>query len=117
FADRGRDATHDLLDQLGHALPGLGADGEDVLGRAPHDLGELAPGLVDVGLRKGGLVEPPGDDQPGVPGGGEVGGVRASIPCAASTRSTAPSQAARERETSYVKSTWPGVSIRFSSWS
>ncbi len=37
--------------------------------------------------------------------------VWASIPCAASTSRTAPSQAASERDTSYVKSTWPGVSI------
>ena len=72
FAGRGRDATHDLLDQLGHALPGLGADGEDVLGRAPHDLGELAPGLVDVGLREVDLVQHRHDDQPGVPGEVEV---------------------------------------------
>ena len=38
--------------------------------------------------------------------------VWASTPWAASTTRTAPSQAAKERETSYVKSTWPGVSIR-----
>ena len=41
--------------------------------------------------------------------------VCASIPCAASTSRTAPSQASSDRDTSYVKSTWPGVSIRFSS--
>ncbi len=41
--------------------------------------------------------------------------VCASIPCAASTTSSAPSQACRLRETSYVKSTCPGVSIRLSS--
>ncbi len=39
--------------------------------------------------------------------------VCASTPCAASTTSSAPSQAASERETSYVKSTCPGVSMRF----
>src|SRR4051794_19885927 len=38
------------------------------------------------------------------------------MPCAASTTRSAPSHACRERETSYVKSTWPGVSIRLSSW-
>jgi len=38
----------------------------------------------------------------------------ASKPCAASTTSSAPSQAARERETSYEKSTWPGVSMKLS---
>ena len=38
--------------------------------------------------------------------------VCASTPWVASTTSTAPSHAARERETSYVKSTWPGVSMR-----
>ena len=32
---------------------------------------------------------------------------------AASTTNKAPSQAAIERETSYEKSTWPGVSIKF----
>ena len=42
--------------------------------------------------------------------------VCASIPCEASTTSSAPSQAASARDTSYVKSTWPGVSIRFSSY-
>ena len=42
--------------------------------------------------------------------------VCASIPWAASTTSSAPSHAWSERETSYVKSTCPGVSIRFSSW-
>src|SRR5262245_34872557 len=40
--------------------------------------------------------------------------VCASIPCAASTTSSAPSQACSERDTSYVKSTCPGVSMRFS---
>ena len=39
--------------------------------------------------------------------------VCACILCAASTISKAPSQAAIERETSYEKSTCPGVSIRF----
>jgi hypothetical protein len=39
--------------------------------------------------------------------------VCASTPCAASTTKIAPSQAARERETSYEKSTCPGVSIKF----
>ena len=38
--------------------------------------------------------------------------VWASIPCAASTTKIAPSQAAKDRETSYVKSTCPGVSIK-----
>ena len=42
--------------------------------------------------------------------------VCAWMPCAASTRSSAPSHACSARETSYVKSTWPGVSIRFSWW-
>jgi hypothetical protein len=41
--------------------------------------------------------------------------VWAWIPCEASTTRIAPSHAARERETSYVKSTCPGVSMRFSS--
>ena len=40
--------------------------------------------------------------------------VWASTPCVASTTRTAPSHAARERDTSYVKSTCPGVSMRFS---
>jgi hypothetical protein len=35
-----------------------------------------------------------------------------SIPWVASTTRIAPSQACSERLTSYVKSTWPGVSIR-----
>ena len=38
--------------------------------------------------------------------------VCASTPWEASTTSSAPSHAARLLETSYVKSTWPGVSIR-----
>lgn len=42
--------------------------------------------------------------------------VWASMPCAASTSRTVPSQAASERETSYVKSTWPGVSIMLRTW-
>ena len=37
--------------------------------------------------------------------------VCASMPCVASTSNTAPSHAASARDTSYVKSTWPGVSI------
>ena len=37
-------------------------------------------------------------------------------PARASTTSSAPSHACSERETSYVKSTCPGVSIRFSWW-
>ena len=40
--------------------------------------------------------------------------VCASTPCAASTSSNAPSHAARLRDTSYEKSTCPGVSIRLS---
>ncbi len=40
--------------------------------------------------------------------------VCASTPCEASTTSSAPSQAASDRLTSYVKSTCPGVSIRCS---
>ena len=40
--------------------------------------------------------------------------VWASMPCVASTTRMAPSQAWSDRLTSYVKSTWPGVSIRFS---
>ena len=39
--------------------------------------------------------------------------VCASTPWEASTTSSAPSHAASERLTSYVKSTWPGVSIRW----
>ena len=42
--------------------------------------------------------------------------VWASMPCVASTTSTAPSQAFSARLTSYAKSTCPGVSIRFSSY-
>ena len=42
--------------------------------------------------------------------------VCASMPWAASTSRTVPSQAASERDTSYVKSTWPGVSIMFRMW-
>src|SRR3954447_14462750 len=38
------------------------------------------------------------------------------MPWAASTTSTTPSQAARLRLTSYPKSTWPGVSIRWMTW-
>ena len=38
------------------------------------------------------------------------------MPWAASTTRIAPSQAASERDTSYAKSTCPGVSIRFSSY-
>ena len=38
--------------------------------------------------------------------------VCASIPCAASTTSNAPSHAASDLETSYMKSTCPGVSIK-----
>ncbi len=41
--------------------------------------------------------------------------VCASIPWAASTTRSAPSHAWSERDTSYVKSTWPGVSMRLSS--
>src|SRR5664280_3362683 len=39
------------------------------------------------------------------------------MPWDASTRRTAPSQAARDRLTSYPKSTWPGVSMRWRVWS
>ena len=39
--------------------------------------------------------------------------VWASTPCDASTMRSAPSLAASDRVTSYEKSTWPGVSIRF----
>ena len=38
------------------------------------------------------------------------------MPCAASTSSTAPSHAASDRDTSYVKSTCPGVSIMLSAY-
>ena len=39
------------------------------------------------------------------------------MPWEASTTSTTPSQAARLRLTSYPKSTWPGVSMRWMTWS
>ena len=39
--------------------------------------------------------------------------VCASTPWLASTTSSAPWQAASDRDTSYEKSTWPGVSMRF----
>ena len=42
--------------------------------------------------------------------------VCASTPCDASTTSSAPSHAAKDRDTSYEKSTWPGVSMRFSTY-
>ena len=42
--------------------------------------------------------------------------VCAWMPCDASTTRIAPSHAASERETSYVKSTWPGVSMRLNSY-
>ena len=38
--------------------------------------------------------------------------VCAWIPCAASTKSSAPWHAASDRETSNAKSAWPGVSMR-----
>ena len=38
--------------------------------------------------------------------------VWASTPCTASITNIAPSHAANDRDTSYVKSTWPGVSIK-----
>ena len=43
--------------------------------------------------------------------------VCASTPCDASTSSSAPSQAASDRVTSYEKSTCPGVSIRLRTYS
>mmetsp|Transcript_1138 Transcript_1138/g.2694 ORF Transcript_1138/g.2694 Transcript_1138/m.2694 type:complete len:254 (+) Transcript_1138:1643-2404(+) len=43
--------------------------------------------------------------------------VCASTPWLASTTSKAPSQAASDRDTSYAKSTCPGVSMRFSAYS
>src|SRR3984957_7150587 len=38
------------------------------------------------------------------------------MPCAASITSSAPSQACSERDTSEEKSTWPGVSMKLSSY-
>src|ERR1700738_4240838 len=38
------------------------------------------------------------------------------MPCAASITSSAPSHAASERDTSDEKSTWPGASMKFSSY-
>ena len=43
--------------------------------------------------------------------------VCAWMPCEASTMSSAPSHAAMERDTSYEKSTCPGVSMRFRMYS
>ena len=43
--------------------------------------------------------------------------VCASTPCVASTSKTTPSTADSARETSYAKSTWPGVSIRLRTYS
>ena len=42
--------------------------------------------------------------------------VCAWMPCDASTTRIAPSHAASERDTSYVKSTCPGVSMRLNSY-
>jgi hypothetical protein len=42
---------------------------------------------------------------------------RAWMPCAPSTSSSTPSHADSERDTSYEKSTWPGVSMRLNRYS
>ena len=107
-----RDALDHRVEHLLHPLPRLRGDAQDALGALPDEPGDLG-GSAGVGLRQVDLVDHRDDLE--VVLQREVGvGERLRLdPCAAST-SGAPSHAWSDRETSYVKSTWPGVSIRLS---
>ena len=103
-----RDAPDDLVEQLRHALPGLGRDAR--ISSGSHPTTSASSRAVPAGsacgrsilFRTGTIVRPASRAR------WKFASVCASIPCAASTSSTAPSHAASDRETSYVKSTWPG---------
>jgi hypothetical protein len=69
---RWRDLRDDAVEQLGHALAGLPAHCEHVLGLAADQRGELAPRLLDVGIRQVDLVDRRHDREPRVPGQVEV---------------------------------------------
>ena len=60
-ADRRRDALADGVEQLGHALAGLGRDAQDLVGGHPEDLLDLGRVAVGIGGRQVDLVEG-GDD-------------------------------------------------------
>jgi hypothetical protein len=104
--------------QHGSTYPSLrlGRDPEHVIGWSPTRPGELARGAFRRPPAAGRSCSRPAAALRSF----SIASMRsrtvcASIPWAASTTSTAPSHACSARETSYVKSTCPGVSIRFSS--
>jgi hypothetical protein len=97
------------------ADPLLRADADDVVGVDPQQVGHLLRAPVGLAPGRSILLTIGMISSPASIARNRFDSVCAWIPWLESTTSTAPSHAASERETSYVKSTCPGVSIRFSS--
>ena len=132
------------LPHAGGAEPGLGGDLERLVRVGVECRGHLREGALHVGVAEVHLIDDRQDGEVLLEGEPEVGhrlrlgegeidrvwrvgairpasrgviaaaAVCACTPLVQSTSSSAPWQAAIERETSYEKSTWPGVSMRLS---
>ena len=104
-----RDPLDDGVERRRHPLPRLRGDAEHVIGRVADELGHLGRDLVRAAPAAGRSCSAPGRSR-GCSRSRDTRS-RASAPgspATASTTSSAPSHAASERDTSYVKSTWPG---------
>ena len=95
----------------------LGADQEHVIRCPTHQINDLTLHSVHLGGWHVNLIEHRDDRQVMFQGRNKLLTVWASTPWVVSTTSSAPSHAAKLRETSYVKSTCPGVSMRLSTYS
>jgi hypothetical protein len=88
------------LEQVRDALAGLGADAQRILGIEADDLLDLVDAPLRLGRRQVDLVQDRQHLEPEVDGRVAVGDALRLDALAASTTSSAPSQAASERETS-----------------
>ena len=115
LAARRRNPLDDRVQHLLDTDPGLRGDAEDVLRDVPEKLRELGCGAVGVGLREVDLVRHRDDLELVVEGEVRVReGLRLDALGGVDEQERALAGLS-DRETSYVKSTCPGVSIRFSS--
>jgi BMFP domain-containing protein YqiC len=97
-----------------HADPCLRRDAKHAVGLLAEQVAELLRRAVRIRLRKVDLVRRRDDLEPSVDREVRIRERLRLDSLRASTTSSAPSHACSERDTSYVKSTCPGVSIRLS---
>ena len=110
-----RDALDDRVEHLPDSIARLRRDAQDARRVVAEQVGDLDRRAVGVGRGRSILFTTGTISSPFSIARYALASVCASIPCAASTTRSAPSHAWSERDTSYVKSTCPGVSMRLSS--